>query len=665
MALKMLASLVGINLFLFVHGDIYMHSFRGSNNRLKERTAVRTNANRLFDSQNNNRGGYNVGDRGFKPHRNSDGQYRMQYFQSSPTSPSKIKIEWTQQHGCGGNEDNNPHKMNCNNVLQFMCQEDLSHLKISTTLTRQQKGGIAQGQMRDGTSQITNGHAGPSSNKARWLATHGQQNHIQRGMHEPYQWYDKCKTRDRNKGLFTADQNLQGKDASIYTRQNNNGNRHGYECPEERDYYPYWHPTDWKDIMVYAQNESMCEYYRNESFNVKSKWECVEKWTGSNERKHFSKHNNEAACTSNGGEWLEFHNFLEKATDVKTEDDCKAKGYIWGRPIYGYELECLVPLAAPECQEAQWTRVNHLGNGAKGDLETPSYEWTLPHFPSRKKQRCVIRIRYNISTDDYDPYHTDSTSNGNTVIQKDPLVDIGASGVKLQLNIDTAQFGRTFSDRSHLFKILPRPRHTEDYTIYNVQVRGKRGNIVQVYPAVEYDFSPTVLNITENDIVHIQWTGSNTHNNGKPGGDGQTGDAGQGRRGTDRHNLVAMTDLNHNYPSLSESSGNLFNNIKYVHWGPLIKDLGNCDYEYTPTDVYVQYASSGYFPCAQCGSKYSLENQRKAMDDDLDNAPASYRGMLLQFNPGEYPFMSTRNNAFTNRSQKGKLIVSPSVSPAK
>ena len=53
---------------------------------------------------------------------------------------------------------------------------------------------------------------------------------------------------------------------------------------------------------------------------------------------------------------------------------------------------CLVLLKAPDCQKADFSRQNHLGNGE--NLEPLRYTWKLPYFPSGKTQRIVVRMRY-------------------------------------------------------------------------------------------------------------------------------------------------------------------------------------------------------------------------------------------------------------------------------
>lgn len=217
-------------------------------------------------------------------------------------------------------------------------------------------------------------------------------NNLDKGHHESERFYYACQQRQRNKGLFIADQGV-GNNA-INTRQNPGGGRSGLECAEERDYYPYWSPSPWKDVVLMTDHtEQFCNKtttpwtYNGPSQNVASVGLCkpLDGADDTSVQTALAK-NNEAACASVGKWTLYSHN-----------------------------------MPAPLCQQAEWSRVNHLGNGRFG--QPLSYNWTLPSIADLKAQgvytygtaatgeyaKCVLRMRYNISTDDYDRTHTRST----------------------------------------------------------------------------------------------------------------------------------------------------------------------------------------------------------------------------------------------------------------
>jgi len=157
------------------------------------------------------------------------------------------------------------------------------------------------------------------------------------------------------------------------------------------------------------------------------------------------------------------------------------------------------------------------------------------------------------------------------------------------------------------------------------------------------------LKMKSNDLVHIQWTGSNTHDNNNDGDDGE------GRGGTDRHNIVQIAHRNSNYPLLFDEETMFKNAI--VHWSE------GCDpgaTEMTAKDVAIQFATSGYVECLS-GCKHDTNKRsgrNEELDSELDNAPASFSGMLLEFQEkGKYHYMCSRNNNFSNRSQKGTITV--------
>lgn len=582
--------LVAFLLFSCVNGDTYMHNPRGSNNRLNENNQNRNNDNRLFDSQNNNRGGYNVGD-GPNARNNGQGDQEgvMEYYESS-----QLVVEWTNQHGA-----NNP-KMNSNLVLQYTCDNTFGANPYDTTTDA----GIRDG---SSTDRIDTNNPGNTA----------------RGKHEPLAVYTDCNTRERNKGLFIADQDLDG-DTAIYTRQNTNGERYGFECTEERDYYPYWHPTVWIDIANFVDTElmeTMCGaattepgtaptsgYYYENSENVIGKNYCSD-----------TQYNNEADCIDNGATW----------------NLSPSHATTFPQAVTG----------GPECLEYQWSRDNHLGLSMNG--ESLQYKWTIPKPLNVGNQQayCVLRLRYNISTGDYDGWTTDYTFNEDddtdvkeSPIQDNPQVNIGDMDhvASVQLALNTDQYGRTFQTRSHGFRILERPASVpQSATIYNLNVRGRRGNIVQTYPAIEYDFTPNNQTINVGDLVHIQWTGSVSTPDG----------AGQGAANTDKSNIVCIQDTAKTMPAAASNSAcNLFAST----------DVRLCMMsggEYCPTSV----ATNGIQ-----GQGQDPGNTGRAFNADLNTVPAYFNGGLQTIGgdtPGTYGFLSTRNNNFSNRAHKGRIHV--------
>eukprot|EP01115_Flamella_aegyptia_P011225 TRINITY_DN515_c0_g1_i2.p1 TRINITY_DN515_c0_g1~~TRINITY_DN515_c0_g1_i2.p1 ORF type:complete len:570 (-),score=301.02 TRINITY_DN515_c0_g1_i2:61-1770(-) len=513
----------------------------------------------------------------------------MSYYEGS-----LLTVEWTSQHGCGNS------KLYCNIVIQYMCGES-----NADPMTR----------VRDGTTTdtIPDDPTGPIA-----LDNNGE---LQFGMHESYDFYQACKARTRNMGLFIADREEEGgltpgRRDSRFTRQNNNGNRHGYECPEERDYYPYWAPSPWVDIVVFTNDEKYCDFYQKESQNVADKFFCA-----GDDGKQIEP-NTEAECGQVKGKWtkVDKHN-----------------------------------VAAPDCIVSEFARDNHLGNGPTGYANT--YNWTLPTKNDVKcikdnNCNCVLRLRYNISTTDMNFLQDGSVIDGNNPESgfldwkqnagSSPFTDdmiVSGSGMDHQLALDTTQFGRTFQDRSHVFHIKSRKDSgvPQGARIFNLNVRGKRGNIVQAYPSVEYDFVPEALHAFVGDYIHFQWTGCDTN---------PAGNAGEGTDQTDRSNIVQITDIGANLPAPDpwfEKNTPLFEDPVTRKRMAFLDQTGCLTYE----ELLAKNNNNNN------NAEQDVQNCMK-----LNAASQYFDGGVLKMNKtGTFYYMSSRNNNFSNRGQKGVIVI--------
>jgi len=717
--------------------DVYLHNPRGSNDRNCERNVNRNNGNRLFDSQNNAKGGYACPRAVGGPEKLTE---RMFFYEGS-----LLPIEWTNQHGCGSNS-----KVNCEIIIQYACEDTLdpeatfraqngqsAQCSADNTNTLDTSLGCVLGTPRDGTPRDSNDAATDRipNNRASAIPSNTETRRF--GMHESYDFYKDCNTRGRNRGLFTADQNVRRNDATG-TRQNPNGNRNGLECPEERDYYPYWHPSPWRDVAVISNlgpetiaangqtpQTSRCNYYKANSQNVKAMGECVPmgaQGTGAagvllsgqaaEERK--TQINNR-----NGGRRWYNNNakpaLAAGATDAEYVEACKANEFKdscfcavkrgetvqwvesrFARKWAGNNAQTQEVLAAPDCIQTQFSRINQLGNSAsddgslqpeaKSDGSIPQgtnanrYIWKVPNTPHKA---CVLRLRYNISTADYVAWKPDGSieddvvtakDNGKTKspVKQDPYVSI--KGLKaadaddtntpeefLSLALNTNQYGRTFQDRSYVFEIRKRPTDIPaSEKIINLNVRGKRGNIVQTYPAVEYDFVPNDIQAKLGDHIHMQWTGSDYNprrgcNNGEGGPpDPNTAAAAKQNSRADRSNIVEMASTTMNLPR--DLSG------KSTISTGLFPDLATAR-----KFAYLEQSEKLKARSARCLTQAELNNiQNKNQRENhplncakLNAADTPYFNQkpVKMTKKGKYKYFSTRNNNFSNRDQTGKICV--------
>lgn len=533
-------------------------------------------------------------------------------------------------------------------MIQYACEDTLDP-------TGKFRSGSHIGAPRDGTPTDAEDDATDTIPATEEAAVADTVANRRFGMHESIDFYNKCRQRMRNMGLFTADQNVRRRDARG-TRQNPNGNRRGLECPEERDYYPYWHPTPWIDVAVLSTFLDRCPYFQANSQNVKAVGECQaasEDDTAANNLKNQGRwYNNNHTCTVNGHNWVEY-----KVADGLSE---------------------------PYCAVGSFGRINHLGNVPESNAPTQEDLNAIPHrdnanryiwtIPNHVNDNCVVRLRYNISTSDYLAWDLSGTPGYNSSyndqppIQQDPYVDIGtAEDEFVSLALNTNQYGRTFQDRSYVFGIKADPRtqaqRDAGVTIYNLNVRGKRGNIVQTYPAVEYDFVPNDLNINVGDLIHFQWTGSdynprrgcNDAEGGPPDGNPNHNSR------ADRTNFIEMEAMDMNFPRDITAATALQGKTMFQD------EQGNPDMETVMKLAFLDQKRNLALTGRRCMTREELEaiNNKNARENSPFNCakinaaftPYFDAGLVTMRAKGAFTYFSSRNNNFSNRDQTGRICV--------
>ncbi|KAI0983768.1 hypothetical protein GJ496_004010 [Pomphorhynchus laevis] len=557
-----------------VVSDVFLHFPPGSNNRLFETERERLNPYRLFDSQNGKYGGYNVAindssSTGINP--SSRIQYKF-FHSGSDTAKSYLNIKWDD---LGLSEDSFVYDYNV--VLQYKCDQiENDDDRLSET-------------------------------------------------HESLKFYEQCRSRERTLGIYTSDQKLSidrsGYSSAIHTRQNSAGIRYGNECPEERDYYPYWHISPWIDIAVFPKNVKNCEAFTSESFNINARFACL------NETTNQLRWNNVYTCVRNGGKWLPLYNYMEKVHS--TEKSCR---YAWRLPYDAENSTDYACIILPDPPKCIYNRHNQ-------------YNWDLPVFKLPGEKRCVIRIRLNVSSSDYNPASVNSSFNHVSGKYPSPVLShyqFNHNNYTVTYTWPTTFLGTTFEDRSHIF-ILKAREGTWKETLYNINVLGKRGTKMTVSPSETLNFHPTLITAKPGDLIHFQWTGTNQEEDQYISAYNYNF---HNSKSIVRHNLVQCKERSSQYPLLYDNT---------TFWSQTIA-IWPLNGKQTNYDIAVCLASSGYY-------MFKDDYYRKpVLSSNLGESHAIFRGIVLKIKESTltdsiYHFLCTCNNRIGFVDQKLTIII--------
>lgn len=290
----------------------------------------------------------------------------------------------------------------------------------------------------------------------------------------------------------------------------------------------------------YATCSQRCKYYIDNTMNYNKKGYCDvnhdtqtvavkinnPRWASTR-----NWYNNRADCEAAGFTWYE----VSHADNIELNEDdfvCAATQYSRANQLGNARGDSVISE-----NEAQATGI--VADQVNQGVNANRFLWTIPSIPDTviaeadyfdrgmeaAYLHCTLRMRYNISSADFQQWPIEANDPGaepmvdhrnnsrtqddpNTPLLQDPYVFIGPGDSEskgdqfVKLKVNTNQYGRTFQDRSYSFSIKPLPTEssaasnrfdtpaidmdsinsaiTAGGRIYNVNVRGKRGNIVQV-----------------------------------------------------------------------------------------------------------------------------------------------------------------------------------------